>query len=749
MGAIRGTPGVGGRRNEGLLKVWVIASSTGRALPAWRREALIAGLVVALLCAMYGSFSWYGFDLLEEGYFATHARRVQRDGLPYRDFSTPYTPGVFYLYTHVLDWFGADIVLLRWLQVAGRGALGLALYISGRQLMPPFFAAIAPVLILAVDTVPHIWSLHPGWFSAPASVFAVLAIARYLSTGRGRWLFVAGLASGVGFAFKQNLSAFGLIATLWLLVTAELHLPPLAMLWDRPSPRPVRDATPDATAAYATAWRGPHSWMLAVATVARPALKAVALLLLPLTAALLVRPYMSVHLLILLVLPLVATAAVVASYLSFRGQDAVVEESQSRVVLSREASFYARPLLVLAGFGVITLPWLGLLLWALDGRIELLGSFVGRVDPTAYFSAIYPLRPADLLLVSAALLPPVLVTLGSVTSRFGRLAMLALGVAGGVFASYALSLRGGLEHGWGVAGPAWSPYAGTGGGSSGVLFLYLPTLAFWVALTRLLFTMGKGHATMGGGTVLRIWYLAAGSALLLNQYPRMDLGHMVWSGGLLLVAGADVLHAWYQAIVRRGLALRPRVAAELVVRLSLVLLPAVAALPDVADRLDGAPRFLVTRRLPADHMAKDSSRGFVPLTPDGDGASLFAPAEQALAIGEVVTFLRRRVAPGEPIFAYPAIPGFYYLSDRPNATRFNHLFAGMASPAEQQGIVLELEAVRFIVWDDRGAYHWVRPGDNAPVTEYIRTHFRVEQVVGLYSILVRDGDGPELPYFLP
>src|SRR5919204_1797867 len=62
-----------------------------------RRELALACLAVALVCAGYLALAWYDFDLLDEGYFLTHARRVELGGLPYRDFSTPYTPGVFYL----------------------------------------------------------------------------------------------------------------------------------------------------------------------------------------------------------------------------------------------------------------------------------------------------------------------------------------------------------------------------------------------------------------------------------------------------------------------------------------------------------------------------------------------------------------------------------------------------------------------------------------------------------------------------
>ncbi len=39
---------------------------------------------------------------------------------------------------------------------------------------------------------------------------------------------------------------------------------------------------------------------------------------------------------------------------------------------------------------------------------------------------------------------------------------------------------------------------------------------------------------------------------------------------------------------------------------------------------------------------------------------------------------------------------------------------------------------------------WVGPGDNARLTEYIHAHFRVERVLGIYTILSRHAAGPSL-----
>ena len=161
-----------------------------------------------------------------------------------------------------------------------------------------------------------------------------------------------------------------------------------------------------------------------------------------------------------------------------------------------------------------------------------------------------------------------------------------------------------------------------------------------------------------------------------------------------------------------------------------MLLPAVAVLPTTQARLS----LLLALR-----------RG--DLAPLGlPQAGVFLEADEARQIREAVALVRAATAPGEPIFAYPAAPGFYYLADRPNPTRHNHLFAGMATPADQQEMVRQLEAVRCVVWDYPGSLSSVRPGDNAPLTEYIRTHFYVHGVAGPYAVLTRDPAGAELRY---
>jgi hypothetical protein len=454
--------------------------------PVRPAEVALAAVVVALVCAGYLALAWYDFDLLDEGYFLTHARRVELGGLPYRDFSTPYTPGIFYLYATILAHFGPNMVALRTPAVLGRGIEFLALYLAGRRLMPPFFAALAPALILAIDRAPPQWSIHPGWLATPASLLAVLALGRYVDGGRAGWLVVSGVASGVSFAFKQNLAAYGLMAALWFVVVAERYLPPVA--------------APPAGRRLLAGSRAER-----LLAIARVPVQVVTLALLPLTAAVIVRPYWSPLVAALFVIPLAALSVAVVPLL--RGQpDPWVGTPQPRPPadgwLGRDAGFLARPLLLLAGFAVVTLPWLALLVKALDGRLELLSGFVGNIDPSGYYYGMEAPQAAHLALVGALLLAPLIVAaLGRIGFWGAPLAALGVGVGGGLLVAGmaypgaetdpAAAVRWLLA----AAGAWWSAFREASPHPTDDLVLWLPALAFWPALA-LLFA-GAGVALAG------------------------------------------------------------------------------------------------------------------------------------------------------------------------------------------------------------------------------------------------------------
>lgn len=714
----------------------------------WELAAALA--VVGAVCAWYLSLAWYGFDLLDEGYFLTHARRVQLGGLPYRDFDTPYTPGIFYLYAWLLDWVGSSMVALRTPAVIGRGLTFLLLYVLGRRWMPPFFAALAPLVIALIDRAPPYWSIHPGWLATPATLVVVLAVGRYLDGGRARWLLWAGVATGVAFGLKQNLAVFVLMASLWLLAVYERRLPPVT-------------------------WRSAPGWWPAAPV--REAGRWAALAALPLAGLYLVRPYLSPLVAVLFVAPLAALSAMGTWHA--RGTGAAGYEDAP----GRELSFCARPLVVLLGFGAVTLPWLLALVRALGGRLALLRGFVGQIDPSGYFYGMTPPRAEHWQLVGLAVALPAALALlwgaagWALTRRWRvRLAALVVCVLAVWWARSSPTPAAALGSTMTAAHHWWWEYREYWPHSTDDAVLYLPSLAFWVGLAALARARRPG--------LWRVWCLAAGACLLLTQYPRMGYGHIVWSGGMLYLVGAERLHALYRALTRlmpslsnvpwwAPVRLLP-VAQRVTVAASLVMLPAAGVLPYVLQRVEWlrvvrAPREEGTARAGYDHLIplplpelRQVPRTRTALAAGEDGLTdvtptlapplleqrVWAIADEARPIMGLVEMLRLHSEPGEAIFVYPAMPGIYYLADRPNATRFNHLFAGMAAPEDQAEMVRQLERVRWVVWDDEGVYDWVRPEDNAPLMAYVRANFGLSQQIGPYAVLRRGEQGdprPKLP----
>src|SRR5256885_1508300 len=124
------------------------------------------------------------------------------------------------------------------------------------------------------------------------------------------------------------------------------------------------------------------------------------------------------------------------------------------------------------------------------------------------------------------------------------------------------------------------------------------------------------------------------------------------------------------------------------------------------------------------------------------GANVRVPSSSRDAMGGVARFLRERTGPGEPVFVYPTLPMFYYLADRPNPTRFGHVYPGAATFDEQLEMIATLEArqVRYVVWDQYWVDDWGQGGKfamNAPLTNYLLRTFHTERMIGPFHILVR------------
>ena len=194
------------------------------------------------------------------------------------------------------------------------------------------------------------------------------------------------------------------------------------------------------------------------------------------------------------------------------------------------------------------------------------------------------------------------------------------------------------------------------------------------------------------------WYLLAGTAIFLTEFPRMDTLHLAWSAPLLLVVGAIALDR-----------LPP-----LVTIISLLAITALLA-PTWSERA----RYLSEPRAAV--------------------AGVEAPENTAAAINATVSDIQQLTRPGEPIFVYPTSPLLYVLADRRNPTRFDHLNPGAADHRQVDQIIQDLGGAKLVVISDFWQDAWGDPGPNSALETWLNTHYpREVGRHGAYRLLAAD-----------
>jgi hypothetical protein len=366
----------------------------------------------------------------------------------------------------------------------------------------------------------------------------------------------------------------------------------------------------------------------------------------------------------------------------------------------------------------LTLVWLVPLGLAL-GRETPLGMFVGAIETAGYYWPVEELRPNVWPALGLVFIPLLVVWVASrswpVWPRTGLLAaLLAFGVVCG-----GMILRRSAEvHPSRLEAALLLSVQATGN-----LVLYLPLAAFWGAFVAL---MTMTRRLPGGDAFTLRWILLAGCLLELNQYPRLDETHLLFSGLLTWLAGAYALwrlHGWLQ----RGLARRWAVAFYL----ALLTLPLAALWPTItiryADLFPGQPGRLAWPAAPT----------YVRLGLPGLSVyeiDFFAEKYQRLA-----GYLAEHSQPGERIFVYPAAPLLYSVVNRPNATRFNHFFPGLLSGADEDETIdrLERTPASWVIWDSFGEIYWVSGRAYKRLTDYIWEAYEPVESIGGYEIMRR------------
>jgi hypothetical protein len=376
----------------------------------------------------------------------------------------------------------------------------------------------------------------------------------------------------------------------------------------------------------------------------------------------------------------------------------------------REGALAAAPVrigLAILAFGAVTAPWLTALAVALGPAETPFGAFVGAIDTAGYYLPMDELREELKPMLGMVVLAPFLawmlwkpwpaplkVGVGTASLALGAgLVLELMRTAAEVHprvlrSAILLTVKGAYN-----------------------FILYLPLAAFWSAFGLL----AARRVPSRVGFTLR-WYLLAGSLVLLNQYPRMDEVHLMFSAPLIWIVGCYALWRLFAAATRHLGAGRSAKLGRAAMYVALLGLPFVTLWPTVegrrADLLHRRPGGLLVLGTP----------GYVDV--GLPGASM---AEMDILVTRyhlVAQYFERESKPGDRIFVYPAAPLLYFLLDRPNATRFNHLFPGLLSPAEVREIIDRLASVpaTHVIWDSFGSDYWVeavQKGAYQQLTDYI------------------------------
>jgi hypothetical protein len=173
------------------------------------RKNVLGGALLGL--ALLAVYVWSGhiwIDVIDEGYFLDLADRVRLGAVPYRDFSTYYTPGIFYLFAAVMNVFGASILPIRYLTAGLRAAAAVLMFSLARRVAPWPWALVPVAVMVALDHWPIEPEPHPSWPAIVACLATLELVARHSATAKLRWLGLAGAMAGVSFLFKQNVGAF-------------------------------------------------------------------------------------------------------------------------------------------------------------------------------------------------------------------------------------------------------------------------------------------------------------------------------------------------------------------------------------------------------------------------------------------------------------------------------------------------------------------------------------------------------------
>jgi hypothetical protein len=162
-------------------------------------------LVLVPVLAASLAYTWLlldrGWVPHDEGMLAESAVRVLRGELPHRDFDEIYTGGLSYLHALAFGLLGERLISLRYVSYLAFAAwVPLVFYLASRFVGP--LGAAGVTLASVVWSYPNYPAAMPSWYNLFLATASLVALFRYLDTGRHRWLVLAGLCAGLSVLVK-------------------------------------------------------------------------------------------------------------------------------------------------------------------------------------------------------------------------------------------------------------------------------------------------------------------------------------------------------------------------------------------------------------------------------------------------------------------------------------------------------------------------------------------------------------------
>lgn len=170
-------------------------------------------LVILLFFIGHNLFLCRG--IFDEGLAIYGAERVLNGDIPYRDFWTLYSPGIFYLLAICFKIFGVSVIVERMAGVVTHFLFLIVSYFILKPLVSKRYVFLGLFLISLFLRRLLFYMYGYSYAVLPALLFTLvscLSLRPYFFAGKKRWLAISGILTGITVLFRQDFGAYVFIA---------------------------------------------------------------------------------------------------------------------------------------------------------------------------------------------------------------------------------------------------------------------------------------------------------------------------------------------------------------------------------------------------------------------------------------------------------------------------------------------------------------------------------------------------------